>query len=53
MAIPFIVKGIGLGAGALGIYELGKSKAKKKKATEDKKLNRAIKQHMNAVRHTR
>lgn len=48
-----IVKSLVLGTGGLAAYQIGKNAEKKRKRVQEKKLNKAIKQHMNAVRHTR
>ena len=40
-------------AGITAAYEIGKDSEKKKKKVEDKKLNRALTQHFNAMRSRR
>ena len=50
MAYGAIIKGVALGATGLAGYQIGKSAEKKKKRIEEKKLNKALKQHFNAMR---
>ena len=48
-----ILKGIALGAAGTAGFKMGNQSEKKKKKVEEKKLNRALTQHFNAMRSRR
>ena len=50
MAYGAIIKGVALGATGLAGYQIGKEAEKKRKRVANKKLNKALKQHFNAMR---
>ena len=45
-----ILKGIALVSAGTAGYQIGKNAEKKKKRIEEKKLNKALRQHFNAMR---